>query len=136
MQRFIDRIGERRILEAAWASGRPELVIVHGRRRVGKTELLSRVARGKPMAYYVAAQQLERDQLADLGRALGSMSTGFRPGRPPRLAFRDWDELLATVAEAAQRRRVGLVLDEFPYLVDANGALPSLIQRWWDRIGS
>jgi AAA+ ATPase superfamily predicted ATPase len=134
--RFVDRHIERRALEDAWASGRPELVVVHGRRRVGKSELLARFAARKPFAYYVAAQQLERDQLADLGVALAPLSTGFRRGRPPRLALRDWDELLAVVADAATSRRIGLVLDEFPYLVDSNPALPSLVQRWWDAVGS
>lgn len=136
MRRFIDRLAHRATLETAWRSGRPELVVLHGRRRVGKSELLVRFARDKPIAYYVAAQQLERDQLTDLGRALGPLSTGFRPGRPPRLAFRDWEELLAVVAEAAKKRRIGLVLDEFPYLTATNAALPSLIQRWWDSVGS
>jgi AAA+ ATPase superfamily predicted ATPase len=134
--RFIDRHLERRSLQDAWTSGRAELVVVHGRRRVGKSELLARFATGKPVAYYAAAQQLERVQLDDLGVALGPLSTGFRRGRPPRLAFRDWDELLAVVATAAATRRIGLVLDEFPYLADANPALPSLIQRWWDATGS
>ena len=134
--RFIDRIPELESLDDAWRSGRPELVVLHGRRRVGKSALLTRFARGKPVSYYVAAQQLERDQLGDLGRALGPLSTGFRRGRPPRLALRDWDELLSVVADAAERRRVGLILDEFPYLVDANRALPSILQRWWDRVGS
>lgn len=134
--RFIDRHLERRTLDEAWRSERAELIVLHGRRRVGKSELLVRFANHKPVAYYAAAQQLERDQLADLGRALGPLSTGFRRGRPPRLALRDWDELLSVVAEAATKRRIGLILDEFPYLVDANAALPSLIQRWWDAIGS
>jgi uncharacterized protein len=136
VERFVDRHLERRALEDAWASGRPELVVVHGRRRVGKSELLARFTARKPFAYYVAAQQLERDQLADLGAALAPLSTGFRRGRPPRLALRDWDELLGVVTAAAGKRRIGLVLDEFPYLVDANPALPSLVQRWWDGVGS
>lgn len=133
---FVDRYRERADLEDAWASGRPELVVVHGRRRVGKSALLARFAAGKPVSYYVAAEQLERDQLADLGRALGPMSVEFRRGRPPRLAIRDWDEALSIVADAAATRRMGLVLDEFPYLVAVNRALPSLIQRWWDAVGS
>ena len=133
---FVDRHGERADLEEAWASGRPELVVVHGRRRVGKSALLTRFAAGKPVSYYVAAEQLERDQLSDLGRALGRMSVGSRGGRPPRLAIRDWDEALSIVADAAVTRRSGLVLDEFPYLVAVNRALPSLIQRWWDSVGS
>lgn len=133
---FVDRHRERADLEDAWASGRSELIVVHGRRRVGKSALLTRFASGRQIAYYVAAEQLERDQLTDVGRILGPMSVGFRRGRPPRLAIRDWDEVLAVVTAAAASRRVGLVLDEFPYLVAANRALPSLIQRWWDQVGS
>jgi len=133
---FIDRHQERADLDDAWSSGRPELIVVHGRRRVGKSALLTRFAAGKPVAYYVAAEQLERDQLADVGKVLGPLSVGFRRGSPPRLAIRDWDEALAVLAEAAATRRVGLIIDEFPYLVAANRALPSLLQRWWDAVGS
>jgi AAA+ ATPase superfamily predicted ATPase len=133
---FVDRTVEQSVLNVAWESARAELVVLHGRRRVGKSALLSRFSEGKHVAYYVAAQQLEAAQLADLGRALGPLSTGFRPGRPPRLAFAGWDELFDAVAEATTRGRVGLILDEFPYLVEANRSLPSLIQRWWDRVGS
>ncbi|MHB8892918.1 MAG: ATP-binding protein [Candidatus Limnocylindrales bacterium] len=133
---FVDRHRERAELEDAWSSGQPELVVVHGRRRVGKSALLARFAAGKAVTYYVAAEQLERDQLSDLGRALAPMASGLRRGGPPRLAIRDWDEALSIVANAAAKRRIGLVLDEFPYLVVGNPALPSLIQRWWDTVGS
>lgn len=136
MTRFLDRAIERATLDEAWGSGKSELILLRGRRRVGKSALLARFAKDQPIAYYVAARQLERDQLSDLGRALGPLSTGFRPGRPPRLALADWDELLSVVAEASQLRRVGLILDEFPYLAEATTALPSLIQRWWDAVGS
>lgn len=136
MAKFVDRIRERQALDEAWASGRPELIVVNGRRRVGKSALLARFARELPIAYYVAAQQLERDQLSDLGRALGPLSTAFRPGRPPRLAFADWEELLEVVVDASRIRRVGLILDEFPYLAEASPALPSVLQRWWDARGS
>ena len=135
-RRFVDRSLELGTLTDAWDSGVPELVVVHGRRRVGKTELLARFAHGRSIAFYVAAQQQSVSQLADLGRSLGSMSVDFRRGRPPRIALRDWEEALDVVAEAATRRRVGLVLDEFPYLCDADPALPSILQRWWDRTGS
>jgi AAA+ ATPase superfamily predicted ATPase len=135
-RRFVDRLVEEAALADAWKSGRSELVLLHGRRRVGKSALLSRFAAGRHIAYYVAAQQLETAQLSDLGEVLGPLSSGFRPGRPPRLAIRDWNKLLGIIADQAGRARVGLVLDEFPYLIEANRSLPSLIQRWWDREGS
>jgi AAA+ ATPase superfamily predicted ATPase len=133
---IVDRLPEQRVLREAWESGRAELVVVHGRRRVGKTALLAHFAARRPVAFYVAAQQLRRDQLADLGQALGPLAVGVRPGQPPRLAIDDWSEALTILADAATRRRVGLVLDEFPYLVDADPSLPSVLQRWWDGVGS
>ena len=135
-RRFIDRQVEERILDSAWKSGRPELVVLHGRRRVGKSRLLTRFAERKPIAYYVAAQQLPNDQLRDLGRAIAPITAGFGRRPAPRLALADWDELLEVVTVAARRQRVGMILDEFPYLVDADTALPSIVQRWWDRVGS
>jgi uncharacterized protein len=135
-RRFIDRQVEQAVLADAWSSGRSELVLIHGRRRVGKSALLSRFADGRHVAYYVAAQQLEAAQLHDLGQVLAPLSTGRRTGRPPRLAFRDWPELLDVLSEQARRARVGLIIDEFPYLIEANRSLPSLVQRWWDRDGS
>src|SRR3972149_7224776 len=100
--RFIDRHLERSALADAWASGRSELVVVHGRRRVGKSELLSRWAAGKPVVYFVAAQQLERDQLADLGRVLGPLVIRSRGG-PVRLDLVGWDGGLGAPRAAAAR---------------------------------
>jgi AAA+ ATPase superfamily predicted ATPase len=49
--------------------------------------------------------------------------------------FPDWEAALRYFGERAKRERVVLVLDEFPYLADAEPALPSLIQRFWDQEG-
>lgn len=135
-RRFIDRRSELAALEHAWAARDGQLVIMYGRRRIGKSALLSRFTSDRAVAYYVAARQLKRDQLADLGGVLGRVAAGFRPGRPPRLALADWDEVLRVVTDAARTRRVGLIIDEFPYLVDSDPSLPSLIQRWWDQTGA
>jgi hypothetical protein len=134
-ERFVDRALESRTLTEAWDSGRPELVLVHGRRRVGKSELLARFVAHRPVAYYVAAQQLPAVQLADIGRVLGAIAGGIAD-IGSGLAIGGWEEALDVVARASERRRVGLVLDEFPYLADADPALPSLVQRWWDAVGS
>src|SRR5262249_46380631 len=43
--------------------------------------------------------------------------------------------LLAYVGDYARGRRVGFVIDEFPYYCDSSPGLPSVLQRWWDRVG-
>lgn len=134
--RFIDRLRELAALETAWKSGRAELVLVAGRRRVGKSELLTRFGQGKRIAYVAAAQRLRADQLRDAERDIAAFANRFRVGRPPQIRLSRWEELLALMAQGAKERRVGVIIDEFSYLVEQAPELPSLIQRWWDREGS
>lgn len=129
---FIDRQLDLAALERAWRARGPQLVILSGRRRVGKSALLNRFAKGKRVAYVPAALRLRADQLADAGRDAAVLASDFRRGRPPKLALDDWDDLLALLADRARTSRTGLILDEFPYLVAESPELPSLIQRWWD----
>ena len=49
--------------------------------------------------------------------------------------FRTWDEALAYCAAAAEEEPLLVVLDEFSYLVESDPALPSIVQRFWDRTG-
>lgn len=134
--RFVDRVRELQSLERAWSSARAELVLVSGRRRVGKSELLARFSQGKRVAYVAAAQRLRTDQLKDAERDIAAFANGFRVGRPPQVRLNDWDDFLNLLSDRAAKRRMGVIIDEFPYLVEQTPELPSLIQRWWDRAGS
>ena len=60
---FIDREAELAALERLWRSPRPELLVLYGRRRVGKTELLRQFCRDKPAVFFLAAQVKEADNL-------------------------------------------------------------------------
>lgn len=106
------------------------LGVVSGRRRVGKTRLLMEWISGSEGIYFVgdqSAASLQRDYLAG---ALAVRFPHFADVRYP-----DWRTLLDRVAsDARQAHWQGpLVLDEFPYLVQADGALPSVFQNWIDR---
>jgi len=54
------------------------------------------------------------------------------PGRPP-LRFDGWAEVLEFIEAQAAGAPLVVVLDEFQWLCAAQRALPSLIQRAWDR---
>ncbi len=61
MDRFIGREQELAELARRWDSRRAELLVVYGRRRVGKTELLLRFARrGRKRHLYFLATQVTR----------------------------------------------------------------------------
>ena len=125
--RLIDRERELAFLESTWHTSAGQLLIVLGRRRVGKTALLRHFAHRHPIVHYMAARLPEAQQLAELGEVVGTAI-----GDPILAAngFRDWSQVFTLLASG--RRRLALMLDEFPYLVDANPALPSLLQRAWD----
>ena len=60
---FLGRTQELNFLEELYASGRPELFVLYGRRRVGKTELLQRFCEDRRAVCFQAAQVREKDNL-------------------------------------------------------------------------
>ncbi|MGH2874932.1 MAG: ATP-binding protein [Solirubrobacteraceae bacterium] len=125
--RLIDRDQESARLRAASASP-PALVIMTGRRRVGKSFLLSQALQGPRVVSFQADQQGESGHLELLSREAADLI----PGAPP-LAFPSWTEALAFLEAQARQAPTTLVLDELQWMCEAQPALPSIIQGFWDR---
>jgi len=132
---FIGRGAELKSLEEAWDQPGSSLVLVWGRRRVGKTRLLGRFADAKRAVFYGATQQAPAAELAAFSDAVRG---ALAPSGTDLLAhgdFPSWVSALDYLAERAASRRLLVVLDEFPYLVATEPALPSIVQRFWDHAG-
>ncbi len=129
---MLDRDAEWRSLEAAWKRRRPDLVFVLGRRRVGKSFVLSRFARAVGGIYYQATRRTEAEQLAHLSRTVGEHfgDEALRQGA----TLPSWEALFEYVTRRAAGEPFLLVLDEFPYLAGAAPALPSIVQSAWDHL--
>lgn len=127
---LLDRDHEWRELDRVWTSGRPELVLALGRRRAGKSFLLARYVRSRHGLYYQATRRTEADQLRALSQVVGEHfhDAALTAGVP----FPDWESLFRYLAGRATRAPLVVALDEFPYLVDAAPALPSILQAAWD----
>ena len=129
---FVGRDHELEVLEELAESGNPELFVLYGRRRVGKTELLQRLCEPRRAVYFLAAQVRERDNLRAFRDALkDALNDPLLEG----LEFPDWSTALGFAAERAGSERLILVLDEFPYLCESTKGLPSQIQKFWDTRG-
>jgi len=129
---FIGRERELAVLVELADSGRAELFVLLGRRRVGKTELLQRLCQERRSVYFLAAQVRDRDNLKAFQRAL---QEGLQDPLLENVDFPDWAAALTVAAQRAGDERLIVVLDEFPYLCEANRGLPSLLQRFWDQHG-
>ena len=106
---------------------RATLGIVSGRRRQGKTFLLDALARQANGFMFTAAETTEADSLHQFGQALAS-----HLGQPVPFRFSNWDEAISQLMRIAAGGPKPVVIDEFPFLVKATPALPSLIQRALD----
>ena len=123
---FVGREEELKVLEDAYGRTGFQMVVMYGRRRVGKTSLLDRFAHGKRALYFTAQ---EESGIANLRRFSRLAHESF--GAPATAgAFSSWSDALEYVAsEAAKLDGPSLlVLDEFPYAAQADPSLPSELQ--------
>lgn len=126
---FLNRQSELARLDRVASSDEGGLVVVYGRRRVGKTRLLLEWGKKHGGLYTVADQSLAELQRQYFAEALAERLPGFA-----EVEYRDWRSLLSRAAREAQLAgwRGPLILDELPYLVLASPELPSVLQRWID----
>lgn len=132
---FFNREAELLALEREWRRVGATLVLVWGRRRTGKTRLLGQFARGKRAVFYGATQQASATELRGFAAAVRQT---LRPTGADLLAhgdFPDWERAFAYLGDRARKQRLVVVLDEFPYLADAEPGLPSILQKFWDHTG-
>lgn len=127
---FIDRSDELAMLEQLLNRQRGgELLLLYGRRRVGKTALLRHWAgQGHlPWTYWMAQKEPSELQRRKLYAALrGRAPTATAP------TFASWSELWDDVAALVRDDRRILVLDELPWAIEADSAMLSALQYAWD----
>jgi uncharacterized protein len=132
-QPFIGRARELEALASAYVATGGQLVLLYGRRRIGKTYLLQHFSEQRRTVFYQATRQAAPIELAafssEVAAALGPFPV------PGAYAFTGWEEALDYVVQHSGRERLVVILDEFPYLCESTPGLPSVIQRWWDRHG-
>jgi AAA+ ATPase superfamily predicted ATPase len=101
------------------------MVVVYGRRRVGKTTLLARFISEKPAIFFTAQESNDAENLR-----LFSQTLYEHAGLPTNTgSFDTWTDALDFLGGLAQEKQLVLVFDEFPYAAQANSSLPSILQN-------
>lgn len=129
---FLNRGNELAMLRRRLTGDSAELLVVYGRRRVGKTELLTHLASEVRSFYFeatdtVAAQQL-RDITGELARVWGNELLHTQ-------SLTSWDAALTAIAQYVGNERTLVVLDEFQLLAARSPDLETTISRWWRTTG-
>ena len=123
---FKNRIKEIKIFEDLHQEKKPKLVILYGRRRVGKTELLIQFAKKHRALYLVARQESEKNQLIKISEECAEFLNDDVLKLNP---FQNYDALFSYLA----KKKIPILFDEFPFLVESNKSLPSILQEYWDK---
>ena len=131
MPNFVNRERELRALERA-CSDHGGMAVVSGRRRVGKTALIDRFAAERRAIFLPGTR-------APVGEALRRLEDRIRTVLPPQPGdlldlghLPSWDAALGYLLARATHEPLVLILDEFPYLCEADATLPSTLQARWD----
>lgn len=126
---FIGREREMDSLNRLYASDRFEFVVLYGRRRVGKTALITHFIDGKPAIYFVGVESNAKQNLENLSKSIIEYASGL----DTETSFLSFQAALETVFRLSEEKRLILVIDEYPYVARASKSLASTLQLLIDR---
>ena len=131
MQKFVNRAKELESLEKQYATDQSSLVIVYGRRRVGKTALITEfLKRHSNSLYFLATEESEMQNLNYFKVQVAE----FTGNELLKSAAVDWLTVFKTLIDYKTETKKVIVLDEFQYIGQSNSAFPSIIQKVWDTV--
>lgn len=131
---FIGRFGELSLLDNIWKTHSASLIILYGRRRIGKTRLLTHWLRqrGADGFYWMAEPTSAVDQLRSFSQALANFADPESVA-PEDFTYASWEQALRQVTLLSRDRRIALFIDEVTYLIDINPTITGTFQKVWDQ---
>lgn len=127
---FIGREMELKFLQDKYDEKKGQLIVLYGRRRVGKTETLREFCKDKPHIFYSCTQSTDRVQLAKFSKQLLREDI---PAKQYISEFADWEKAFHAILDLPYGEKKKLiVIDEFPYMCKGNKSIPSILQNLWD----
>lgn len=129
MEKFVDREEEMMTLQSEYERPGSSLVILYGRRRVGKTALISEFIKGKNALFFLTSEESE----AQNRTAFKEKAADFTGNELLRqFDAKSWDILFQTIMQTPFQEKPIIVIDEFQYIGKSNPAFPSIFQRIWE----
>ena len=128
---FIGREKELEFLNERYNSKKAELIVLYGRRRVGKTETLKQFCKDKKHIFYSCKECTDTEQMQLFSQII--LQTGI-PASKYINSFESWEQLFKSILEFEGKEKKLLIIDEFPYMVKGNKQIPSILQNLWDNL--
>lgn len=129
---FIGRESELNFLENKYKEKKGQLIVLYGRRRIGKTETLKKFCENKDHVFYSCRECTDKLQLKNFSEKLLNEDI---PAKQYISAFSDWEQAFKAIVDLPYGNKKKLVIiDEFPYMCNENASIPSILQNLWDNL--
>lgn len=129
LKKFINRTKELAYLNSEYGKKGASLVVLYGRRRMGKTTLITQFGSDKNMLYFFATEESESENRNAFKRIVADY---IKSDLLKKAYVNDWELLFRELLSYNPHERRLIVIDEFQYLGKANPAFPSIFQKIWD----
>ena len=126
---FIGREKELNALDQLYKSDKFEFVVIYGRRRVGKTALINHFIDGKKSIYFMGVESNEKQNLENMSKSIMEYSNGIQADT----YFASYQAALEYTFQLAEKERVILAIDEYPYVARGSKSLASTLQLLIDK---
>lgn len=127
--KFVDRKSEMETLQNEYRRKGSSLVIMYGRRRVGKTTLISEFIKDKTALFFLASEEAEAQNRNDFkNKAADFIGNSLLKSSD----IKNWEAVFKIIADTAFDNKPVIVIDEFQYIGKSNPAFPSIFQRIWE----
>lgn len=123
---FLGREIELNKLNERYNDDRFEMVVIYGRRRVGKTSIINEFTRDKKSIFYVATEQNNQGALRDFSRKIFEL---YPSAKKYMDSFNDWEDAFNYIVDEAKGERVIIAIDEYPYIAASYPAISSILQN-------
>jgi AAA+ ATPase superfamily predicted ATPase len=131
IQQFINREEELKFLEEKYLEDSPQLIIIYGRRRVGKTELIKKFIQNKKNIYILCSRTSIKENIDELKRKFYEIT-----GKEYFLNLNttSFIDLFKFFVNEIKNEKIVVVFDEFPYLMEIDKSIVSIFQKIWDEL--
>ena len=126
---FIGREREVAVLDRLYESNKFEFAVIYGRRRVGKTALINHFIDNKEAIYFMGVESNEKQNLENFSKSIIEYSSGIEA----ETSFLSFQAALEYVFKLAEKKRLILAIDEYPYVARSSKSLASTLQLLIDK---
>lgn len=131
IQQFINREAELNFLEKKYLEDKAQFIILYGRRRVGKTELIKKFIQKNNGIYFLCTRDSLLENIKETKTKFYELTGKEYFLKLDTTSFFD---LFKYLVEEIKKKKSIIAIDEFPYLIELDRGVVSVFQKIWDEL--